>query len=98
MDMSPCNNYIVTGAYNRSGHVFDVSGTANVTLPCNFDVKRGKNVGIVKKYASNKKLPPSDDVIDYKKKVQAGCWSPKENTAALAFRNCIFLFSDKVGK
>ena len=25
MDVSPCSNYIVTGGYNRSGHILDLS-------------------------------------------------------------------------
>ena len=100
MDISPCNNYILTGAYNKSGHLFDVNGTFNLTLPTNFDVKRGKGVGLPKKYNNNKKLPTegTSGTVDFKKKVITGAWSPVENTCALAFRNCIFLFSDKTGR
>ena len=98
MDLSPCNNYLVTGAYNKSGHVIDIAGSHNTALPTNFDVRRGKVVGTTKKYNNNKKLPIGDDSVDFKKKVMNGCWSPKENTVALAFRNCIFLYSDKIGK
>jgi hypothetical protein len=25
MDLSPCNNYVMTGAYNKSGHVIDIN-------------------------------------------------------------------------
>ena len=57
MDVSPCSNYIVTGGYNKSGNVFDISGSYNVTLPAVFDMKRGKQIGNVKKYSNNKKLP-----------------------------------------
>lgn len=98
LDISPCNNYLVTGGYNKSGHIADINGTYNVSLATNFEMKRGKNMGITKKYNNNKKLPPGDETIDFKKKVMSGCWSPKENSVALAFRNCIFLYSDKVGK
>ena len=50
MDMSPCNNYILTGGYNKSGHIMDLSGSNNITFQANFDVKRGKIVGKVRKY------------------------------------------------
>ena len=50
MDMSPCNNFLLTGAYNKSAHIVDLSGTSNITLQANFDVKRGKLVGKVRKY------------------------------------------------
>lgn len=100
LDISPDNGYIVTGAYNKSGHVLDISGTTNTAIPTNFDMKRGKNIGVTKKYTNNKKLLPdsTQGTIDFKKKVTQGCWSPKENTLALAFRNCIFLYSDNLGK
>jgi len=60
-------------------------------------MKRGKIMGKVRKYNPNKKLPALEGTgaIDFKKKVMTGCWHPKENTVALAFRNCIFLFFDK---
>lgn len=99
MDVSPCNGYMVTGAYNRSAHVVDINGTFNTALPCNFDSRRGKAAGSTKKYNPNKKLPPGDsagETVDFKKKVMSGCWSPRENICALAFRNCIFLYGDKV--
>ena len=32
MDISPCSNYLVTGGYNKSGHIIDVNGTNNVTI------------------------------------------------------------------
>lgn len=98
MDISPCNNYLVTGGYNKSGYVADISGSYNVSVATNFDMKRGKVMGVTKEYNNHKKLPPGEETIDFKKKVMNGCWSPKENTLALAFRNCIFLYSDKVGK
>lgn len=96
LDISPCNNYVVSGGYNKSGHVIDVNGTNNVSMAANFDMKRGKVVGVSKKYNANKRLPPAENVADLKKKVMQGCWSPIENIVALAFRNCIFLYSDKV--
>lgn len=100
LDISPCNNYLVTGSYHKSGHVIDVAGSYNHTLNANFDMKRGKEMGVPRRYNSNKKLTPDPNLgsIDFKKKVTAGCWSPKENTVALAFRNCIFLYTDKAGK
>lgn len=98
LDISPDDNYLVTGAYNKSGHVIDIAGSSNVALATNFEMKRGKTAGVVKKYNNNKKLAPGEEVIDFKKKVMNGSWSPKENTVALAFRNCIFLYSDKAGK
>lgn len=58
LDISPCSNYLVTGAYNKSGHVIDISGTTNTALPTNFDVRRGKQIGTIKKYNANKKLVP----------------------------------------
>ena len=50
MDMSPCSNQILTGAYNKSSHIVDLAGQNNITLQANFDVKRGKIVGKVRKY------------------------------------------------
>lgn len=50
MDLSPCNNYVLTGSYNKSGHILDIKGTHNVTVPTNFDVKKGKLVGITRRY------------------------------------------------
>ena len=59
-------------------------------------MKRGKTAGKARKYSHKKKLAPLDsNEIDFKKKVMQGCWSPTENIAALAFRNCIFLYYDK---
>lgn len=57
---------------------------------------RGKQGGKIRKYAANKRLSALEGVnsIDFKKKVVNGCWNPKENTTALAFRNCIFMYSD----
>ena len=49
---------MVTGSYNKSGHVIDISGTNNTALPTNFDMKRGKIMGTTKKYIANKKLLP----------------------------------------
>lgn len=98
LDVSPCSGYVVTGAYNRSAHVLDLAATNNLALPTNFDAKRAKVLAPARRYGPNRKLLPTADApeaIDFKKKVMAGCWSPKENTVALAFRNCIFLFSDK---
>jgi hypothetical protein len=97
MDVSPCNNYMVTGSYNSSGHVVDINGDTNTTVQAQFDMKRGKPMGKARKYTANKKLPALDGhgAIDFKKKIINGCWHPKENTIALAFRNCIFLYFDK---
>lgn len=97
LDVSPCSGYVVTGAYNRSAHVLDLAATNNLALPANFDSKRGKAIAGPRRYGPNRKLLPVEnpEAIDFKKKVMAGCWSPKENTIALAFRNCIFLYSDK---
>jgi hypothetical protein len=100
MDISPCSNYMVTGSYNKSGHVIDISGTNNTTLTTSFEAKRGKAAGAPRRYQPNKKLmPQTTDTpapIDFKKKVTQGCWSPKENMVALAFRNCIFMYSDSL--
>jgi len=88
----------VTGAYNKSSHVIDISGTSNTTLQTSFDLKRGKAARAPRKYNPNKKLLPQTTdgpaSIDFKKKVTQGCWNPKDNTVALAFRNCIFMYSD----
>jgi hypothetical protein len=32
MDMSPDCNYLLTGAYNKSGHIIDINGEHNVTF------------------------------------------------------------------
>ena len=62
---------MVTGSYNKSGHVIDISGTNNTALPTNFDMKRGKMMGTTKKYVANKKLLPdsTQGAIDFKKKI-----------------------------
>ena len=97
MDLSPCSNYILSGAYNKSAHIMDVNGQNNVTLQANFDIKKGKIVGKARKYGANKKLPPLEGqgTVDFKKKIISGNWHPTENIMALAFRNCIFLYYDK---
>lgn len=97
LDVSPCSGYVVTGAYNRSAHVLDLGASHNLALPANFDAKRAKILQPARRYGPNKKLMPSEtsEPVDFKKKIMAGCWSPKENTVALAYRNCIFLYSDK---
>lgn len=94
--MSPCSNYLLTGGYNRHGHVIDINGGNNVTTQANFDMKPGKVVGKSRKYAKTK-IPALEGAgtIDFKKKILQGTWSPVEHMFALAFRNCIFLFKDK---
>lgn len=37
MDVSPCGNYMLTGAYNKSAHIIDIYGNNNVTVTSNFD-------------------------------------------------------------
>ena len=71
LDLSPCNTYAITGAYNKSAHIIDLQGQSNITFQANFDVKKGKIVGKSRKYGTNKKLPPLDGAgsIDFKKKV-----------------------------
>ncbi len=32
LDVSPCNNYYVSGSYNRNGHVIDINAKTNITL------------------------------------------------------------------
>jgi len=88
---------MLTGGYNKSGHIIDLGLGHNNTIEAKFDVKRGKAGGKLRKYGANKKLAALDGqgAIDFKKKVLQGCWHPKENSVALAFRNCIFLYSDK---
>ena len=99
MDISPCCNYLITGSYNKSAHVIDLHGGHNITMPAHFEVKRGRVLGNARKYGTNFKLLPSTEskntTPDFKKKVQIGCWSPKDNIVAYAFRNCIFLAYDK---
>jgi serine/threonine-protein phosphatase 2A regulatory subunit B len=97
MDISPDNKYVVTGNYNKSGHIIDIAGGHNVTISTNFDMKKGKVSAKTRKYNDKKKLPALEGAssIDFKKKVMIGSWSPVENMAALAFRNCIFLYHEK---
>ena len=96
MDVSPCQNYLITGNYNKSAHILDVAGSHNVTVTTNFDMKRGKVSAKTRKYNEKKKLAPLDTApIDFKKKVLVGHWSPIENLVAIAFRNCIFLYQEK---
>ena len=96
LDVSPDSNYLLTGGYSKSGHIIDINMTTNVTLQTNFDSKRGKIAGKVRKYNGNKKLGPLDSSEpDFKKKVLCGTWHPQDMMAALAFRNCIFLYYHK---
>jgi hypothetical protein len=98
LDVSPCGRFMMTGAYNRQGHIIDINGCSNVTMRTNFDIKRGKVVGKVRKYGKNKKLSAlegDNGALDFKKKVLTGAWHPKENTVALVYRNCIFLYYNK---
>lgn len=87
---------MLTGAYNKSGHIIDLTGTNNNTLETKFEMVRGKAGGKNRKYGPNKRLSALEGQgsIDFKKKITAGCFHPKENTTALAFRNCIFMYSD----
>lgn len=32
MDVSPHSDYMVTGSYNKSGHIVDINGGSNVTV------------------------------------------------------------------
>jgi hypothetical protein len=57
----------------------------------------------MRKYGgTNKKLmplessPTTKSEPDFKKKVQLGCWNPKDSIVAYAFRNCIFLAQSKI--
>lgn len=50
MDVSPNSQYIVTGAYNKAAHIVDVNGGNNVTIPVNFETKRGKVISKARKY------------------------------------------------
>ena len=69
MDISPCNQYLATGSYNNSGHVIDINGSYNVSIPTNFNIQRGKQQGVTKKYNANKKMSLVEQSIDFKKKV-----------------------------
>lgn len=62
---------MVTGGYNKSGHVIDLGLGHNNTLEAKFDVKRGKAAGKLRKYGANKKLAALEGAgtIDFKKKV-----------------------------
>lgn len=85
----------MTGGYNKSGHIIDINAGHNVTIQANFDLKKDKPVGQIRKYNANKKLSALEghEANDFKKKILAGCWHPTDNLIALAFRNCIFLFN-----
>lgn len=37
MDLSPCNNYFLTGNYNRQCHIVDRNGTYNSTIVANLE-------------------------------------------------------------
>lgn len=58
LDVSPCNNYLLTGGYNKSGHVIDLNFTHNNSLEARFEMKRGKQAGKLRKYGPSKKLGP----------------------------------------
>jgi hypothetical protein len=58
LDVSPNNDYILTGGYSKSGHVIDIGFNSNNSIEAKFDLKRGKTAGKIRKYAPNKKLPP----------------------------------------
>ena len=56
-------------------------------------MKKGKPVGKVRKYGKSKKLEAlTTESPDFKRKVLISRWHPKENTIALAYRNCMFLY------
>lgn len=56
MDASPCGSYVLTGAYNKSAHIIDITGSHNFTLDAKFDMIRGKAGGKTRKYQTNKRL------------------------------------------
>lgn len=60
MSVSPCSNFILTGGYNKTGHILDIAGSYNESITANFDMKRGKTAGTTKKYNNNKKLAAAD--------------------------------------
>ena len=78
LDVSPDGRYISTGGYNRSGHVMDINATTNTAISCVFRAERDSVAGKLKVYGKNKKLltPNPEAKIEYKKRVQLGCWSP----------------------
>ncbi len=77
LDISPCSNYMLTGGYNKSGHIIDTNMSTNVTFTTNFDMKPGKVVGKVRKYNDHKKLGPLDSSEpDFRKKALCGTWHP----------------------
>lgn len=61
LDVSPCSGYVVTGSYNRSAHVLDLSASYNLALPCNFDAKRAKLLAPPRRYGANRKLTAATD-------------------------------------
>ena len=101
LDVSPDGKHLATGGYNRSGHVMDINTTTNTAIPCVFRAERDSIAGKLKVYGKNKKLmtpQPPEAKVEYKKRVQLGCWSPfskstgQSQTLALVFRNCIYLY------
>ena len=99
MDISPCCNYLLTGAYNNNGHIIDIHGNNNVTIDASFSRKNGKTQGKVRKYGAKLKLSPLEEHTNpLKYKINKGAWNPKENCIALVNRNCLFLDIAKKGK
>lgn len=56
LDVSPDSQYVITGAYNKSAHIIDVTGSNNNTLEAKFEMTRGKAGGKSRKYGNNKRL------------------------------------------
>ena len=98
---SPDGKHIATGGYNRAGHVLDINATTNQTIVCQFKQERDAVSGKLRVYNKLKRFistTPENAKIEFKKRVQLGCWSPYsrttpgDQTLALVFRNCIYLY------
>ena len=54
LDVSPDGKHMVTGGYNKSAHIIDMSATSNTVVQCKFSEKRGSNAGKLKVYNNQK--------------------------------------------
>ena len=65
INVSPVSDFVVTGAYNSSVHAIDTEGRWNNTIEVKFKERRGKGVGMVRKYgAPGRKLPAIGKTLD----------------------------------
>ena len=54
LQISPCSTMALTGSYNSNAHVIDLQRRINTTIDVRFMDKRGKYVGVARKYKNRR--------------------------------------------